>query len=300
MRKHLAAGLMALALTIPPALAAPAVVASIKPIHSLVAAVMANVGTPKLIVAGNGSPHTYAMKPSDASGVQQADLVFWVGPDLENFLIGPLQTLSRPEKTIALEFTPGLTKFGPRTGGTFEIDDDGDQNVATDPHLWLDPENAKLMVGAISAALSAADPENAKTYQANAAKTEVRLDTLIADITDALAPVKGRPFVVFHDAYHYFESRFGMHAAGSIVVEPDTPPGVRRIAAIRDKLRTLNAACIFAEPEFESDLIHTVTEGSNAKIGTLDPLGAAIPDGPDLYFNLLHAMAASLKTCLAA
>jgi len=317
-------GLAALALSLPPALAAPAVVASIKPIHSLVAAVMGDIGTPKLIVAGSGSPHTYAMKPSDARAVQEADLVFWVGPDLENFLITPLENLSSSEKVIALGETPGLTLLTPREGGTFEADehdheahadhedehedhadedhadhDHADHEEHVDAHLWLDPQNARLMLFPIADALSAADPENAKTYRANAAQTASGIDQLITDTTATLEPVKARPFVVFHDAYHYFENRFGVSAAGSIVIEPDTAPGVQRIAAIRDKLRDLNAACVFSEPEFESALVQTVIEGSNAKTGVLDPLGAAIPDGPELYFTLISDLANGLADCLA-
>ncbi len=341
MHKHFATGLAALALSLSPAFAAPAIVASIKPVHSLVAAVMGDLGTPGLIVSGTGSPHTYAMKPSDAGALQNADLVFWIGPDMENFLISPLQNLSSAEKTVTLAQTPGLTLLAPREGGTFEEDDhdhgahadhddhdhddhaheDHDDHDAhedhddhaeadhdhaahdheghVDAHLWLDPANAKLMLGPIADALSAADPENADAYRANAAATEARLDQLIADTKALLAPVKDRPFVVFHDAYHYFENRFDIAAAGSIVIEPDTPPGVQRVAAIRDKLRELHAACVFSEPEFESALVQTVIEGSNAKTGVLDPLGAAIPNGPDLYFTLISDMANSLAACLA-
>ncbi|HEY8594999.1 MAG TPA: zinc ABC transporter substrate-binding protein [Devosiaceae bacterium] len=281
-----------------PALAAPVVVASIKPIHSLVAAVMQGAGTPELIVSGASSPHNYALKPSDAVHLQRADLVVWVGPDLENFLISPLATLSSGEKLLTLEGVTGVKTLAPRVGGTFEADTDGDQAGRIDPHIWLDPLNARAMVDAIAERLSAMDPDNADLYSANARAEDARLDALIVQTRADLAPIKGKPFVVFHDAYHYFENRFGLSASGSIVVEPDVAPGVQRLRAIRARVEELGATCVFSEPEFEPRLVDTLIEGTAAKKGVLDPLGAAIPQGPDHYFSLIRALSGSLVACL--
>ena len=281
-----------------PALAAPVVVASIKPIHSLVAAVMQGAGTPELIVSGASSPHTYALKPSNAVHLQRADLVVWVGPDLENFLISPLATLSADEKLLTLEDVKGIQTLTPRVGGTFEVDDDGDQAGRIDPHIWLDPLNAKVMVDAIAERLSAIDPDNAELYGANAKAEDARLDALVAQTRADLAPIAGKPYVVFHDAYHYFENRFGLSAAGSIVVEPDVAPGVQRMRQIKAKVEELGATCVFSEPEFEPRLVDTLIEGTAAKKGVLDPLGAAIPEGPDQYFSLIRALSGSLVACL--
>ncbi len=168
-----------------------------------------------------------------------------------------------------------------------------------DTHIWLDPENAKIIVNAVAEVLSEADAENASTYAANAAKLNERIEALKAEISAEIEPVKDRPFIVFHDAYQYFEKRFGLAAAGSITVSPEVIPGAQRVDEIRTKVSELDAACVFAEPQFEPRLVEVVTEGTTAKSGVLDPLGAEITDGPDLYFELMRGMASSFKSCLA-
>ncbi len=320
------------------------VVASIKPVHSLVAAVMEGVGEPGIIVDGAASPHTYALKPSQAGMLADADVVFWIGPELEAFLEKPLATIAGKATAVELLEAPGLKTLPLREGGTFEAHDHGDHHDGEeghaghdhaghdhdghdhdghdhaehaegghdhasgeehghghgefDAHVWLDPQNAKAMVKAIAAALSKADPAQAATFEANAAAVAARLDALQDDVAATLAPVAGKPFVVFHDGYHYFENRFGLAAAGSITVSPEVMPGAERIAAIRAKLAGLDAACVFAEPQFEPKLIGTVTEGSRARTGVLDPLGADLADGPDLYFSLVRNLGASFSECL--
>lgn len=309
------------------------VVVSIKPIHSLVAAVMSDVGTPHLIVKGSASPHTYALKPSDAEALEHAKTVFWVGPDLEAFLERSIDTLALNAQVVALENAHGLKKLSFREDGPFEAheaegDDHHDKHTEkhsdqeketghgheeakhgheeakhahgmTDPHFWLDPENAKVVVHEIEEALSRSDPGNSPKYKANAAALERRLDALSDEIAKTLAPVRERPFIVFHDGYQYFEKRFGLHAAGSITVNPERPPGARRISEINSKIGRLGATCVFSEPQFQPRLVKTVTEGTSAKTGVLDPVGATLPDGPELYFTLLRNMANSMKACLS-
>ncbi|WP_224405044.1 metal ABC transporter solute-binding protein, Zn/Mn family [Afifella sp. IM 167] len=292
------------------AAAAPDVVASIKPIHSLVAAVMKDVGTPKLLVEGAASPHTYALRPSGAAALQEADVVFWVGPEIETFLAGPLETLASGAEAVELGEAPGVTYLALREGGTFEHHDHGEHEGAaheheeheegeTDAHVWLDPANAEAMVREIAATLAEADPANAETYNANAAAVEGRLEALTKELAADLEAVKGKPFIVFHDAFHYLENRFGLEAAGSITVSPEVSPGAQRIREIRQKIQSLGAACVFAEPQFTPKVIGTVTEGTGARSGTLDPLGADLADGPDLYFTLMRRNAEALKACLA-
>lgn len=312
---------------------APKVVASIKPIHSLVASVMEGVGTPDLLVEGAASPHTYSMKPSDAAALQDADVVFWAGEDLEAFLVKPVATLATNAEVVELVDAPGLKKLPLREGGPFEAHDDedameghdgaaragadhdrpagtvdvkaeadhdeDDQHGGTDMHFWLDPVNAKVMAATIETTLASADPAHAATYRANADRLDARLDALIATTAAELRPVAEKSFIVFHDAYHYFEQRFGVTAAGSITVSPDQQPGVRRIAAIQAKLKELGAICVFAEPQFEPKLVSVVTENTSARSGVLDPEGAALKDGPDLYFQLIGNLATSLKSCLS-
>ncbi|WP_337266924.1 zinc ABC transporter substrate-binding protein [Oryzifoliimicrobium ureilyticus] len=288
----------------------PVVVTSIKPLHSLVASVMQGVGTPELIVDGSASPHTYAMKPSNARALQNAKVVFWMGPGLETFLTKPLSDLG-PETIVAeLDEAPNLVKLKYRAGGPFEADSDEDHDShgsedqdhahdQFDTHLWLDPMNAKAMVAEITTALSAADPRNALAYQNNAAALSDRIDTLDQQIKTTVAPVANKPFIVFHDAYQYFEHRYGVKVAGSITVSPETLPGAERLSQIHTKITSLGATCVFAEPQFQSRLIDTALEGTDAKAGVLDPEGTSLPAGPDLYFTLMQNIAQNLKSCLS-
>ena len=286
----------------------PNVVATVKPLHALVAAVMGDLGTPALIVKGAASPHTYSLKPSDAQALQSASLVFWTGHGLELFLEDSIATLAPHATIVELSQAPGIELLPPRESGTFEEHADGDHAHAAqdhghgeeaDMHFFLDPANAKVMVTAIADSLVAADPEHADTYRANAAKETADLDALIAETEARLAPIKDRPFVVFHDAYQYFENRFGLNVAGSITVSPEVSPGADRINEIRNKLKTLDAACVFAEPQFDPRIVNVLTEGTTAKQGVLDPEGANLDEGPGLYRQLIENLATNLKSCLA-
>ena len=296
------------ALTTRPAFAAPVVVASIKPVHSLVAAVMAGVAEPALIVEGAGSPHAFALKPSKARTLESADLIFWIGPELETFLEKPIGTLGTRARVVTLADVDGVIWRRNREGGAFEAHEHGDEDVLhhdhdaghhdIDMHLWLDPENAKAFATAIAVVLEQADPANAERYRANAADLAVRLDALSGEIAATLGPVRKSPFIVFHDAYHYFEARFGLTAAGSLTVSPEVAPGAERVRSIIAKVKQSGAVCIFAEPQFAPKLVATISAETGVRLGTLDPLGAEIDDGAELYFALLDRLAASMRTCL--
>jgi zinc transport system substrate-binding protein len=286
-----------------PALGAPKVVASIKPLHSLVAMVMAGVGEPRLLVRGAASPHAYALRPSDAAALQAADIVFWTGHGMEVFLEDSLDTLAPRAAHIDMSATPGLTLLPLREGGTFEAHADEGADAhhdERDMHFFLDPENARAMLTEIASALSAADPANAATYLGNAAEADKTLAALESTLAQQLRPLAGRPFVVFHDAYQYFEARFGLSAVGSITVSADLAPGAERVSDIRTALKTLNAACVFAEPQFDAARVAVFLEGTSARAGTLDPEGAALNEGPGLYPALVQALADGLTTCLSA
>ncbi|MBW9062231.1 zinc ABC transporter substrate-binding protein ZnuA [Rhizobium herbae] len=297
----------------------PNVVVSIKPIHSLVASIMQGLGEPALIVEGAASPHTYSMKPSNASALENADIVFWVGHGLEAFLEKPLEALGSGATIVELDDAPGLEKLKFREGGAFEAHDDGDEHEAGtegaedhaheeghhhdegefDMHLWLDPANAKAMAAEIEKTLTAADPDNAATYKSNLNALNMRLDALDRTLEEAVAPIKDKPFIVFHDAYQYFEHRYDVKVAGSITVSPEVLPGAERLSEIHAKIVELGATCVFAEPQFEPKLVNVVLEGTPAKPGTLDPEAATIEAGPDLYFQLMQGIGTSLKTCLS-
>jgi zinc transport system substrate-binding protein len=297
----------------------PNVVVSIKPIHSLVASIMKGLGEPALIVEGAASPHTYSMKPSNASALENATIVFWVGHGLEAFLEKPLESLGSGAKIVELDDAPGLEKLKFREGGAFEAHDDGDEHEASaegaeahaheeghhhdegefDMHLWLNPTNAKAMAAEIEKTLAAADPDNAATYRTNLDALSTRLDTLDKTLAETVAPIKDKPFIVFHDAYQYFEHRYHVKVAGSITVSPETLPGAERLTEIHAKIVELGATCVFAEPQFEPKLVNVVLEGTPAKSGTLDPEAATLDAGPDLYFQLMEGIGTSLKTCLS-
>jgi zinc transport system substrate-binding protein len=285
-----------------PAMAAPKVVASIKPIDALVAGVMAGVGEPALIVAGGASPHLYTLKPSDAERLADADIVFWVGPIFEAFLAKPLTSLAGKAEIVELDRAPGIVFLPAREGGAWEPDEHHDHAAAAeeaqDGHLWLDPDNAKAIVSLAASRLATLDPAHAAAYTANGAVLERRLDVLDAGLRQRLAAVKGVPFVVFHDAYHYLEHRYGLAAIGSITVSPENRPGARRLQEIRGKIVALGARCVFSEPQFEPRLVTTVIAGTGARTGVLDPEGAALAPGPELYFQLMNGLAESLVHCL--
>ena len=445
------------------------VVTSIKPVHSLVSGVMAGVSTPSVIIEGAGSPHTYSLKPSQAKQLQDAKLVFWMGDELETFLVGPIENIAKKSTVVKLIDSHDLKKIKFREGGMFDdhghddhddhsdhdghgehafewaglfdlkagnyrwsfakvdgnyadpamkmvilksadieaseetaekllessnseirthddsisaakiaysLNFDNSKNVTDfnvkietdgkyafftehmpfefeanehffknesgidieplaqvpdadhhdhdhekhakkehdehdhekhddhghgefDPHVWLDPVNAKAIVHEIEEALVKADPEHASTYKANAHKMMDQLDSLVAELSDQLEPVHEKGFIVFHDAYQYFEQRFDVAAIGSITVSPEVMPGAERVSELREKISDLSATCVFSEPQFEPKLVETLVDGTGARTGVLDPLGATLVKGPDLYFQLLRNMASSLRKCLS-
>ena len=283
--------------------AEPLAVASIKPVHALLAAIMAGVGEPALIVEGTASPHGYSLRPSQASRLQEADLIAWIGVEVETFLLRPIATLGAGAEVLTLSHTPGLAKLAPRQGGVFGANHDHDpgdgEAAAVDGHIWLDPLNASAIGRAMAAALVAIDPDNAVTYRANAVALGERLDALMTELTGRLSPVRARPYIVLHDAYHYFEKRFQLAATGSISETPDQKPGAARVAALQRAIRDDGAVCVFSEPQVEPGLIALVSEGAAVRLAALDPLGAAIDAGPELYFTLMRSLADGIVACLS-
>ena len=340
-----------LASAVPPAAAheAARVVASIRPVHSLVSAVMAGVGEPHLVMRKGASHHSLDMRPSDAAVLQEAGVVFLIDETMESGLANAIDTLAHEARVIELSAAEGLVRRPLREGGAFEADpfhahddhgdddhghghrhghehkhdhghghthahghshdhdhDDGNMHAHDDHdhgpfdmHVWLDPVNAAAMAHMIADALSEADPDNAATYEDNAHELIHRLEHLAEEIEAEVAPARDRPFIVFHDGYRYFEDRFGLTAAGSAVVSSERTPGVRRIRELRKKVAELRVVCLIDEPHFDRRLINTVIEGTDVRSGTVDPMGATVDSGPDLYFTMLRNMAAAFRDCLA-
>ena len=287
------------------------VVVSIKPLHALVGGVMAGVALPKLLVNGSASPHTYALKPSDARLLHNADLFFRMSATVEPFTARIVRSLPDSVGVVTLLDAPGVELLALRTGITFEHDGDGGHDGAhphgmehragaVDGHAWLDPDNAKAMVEHIRKALSAKDPAHAAAYGRNARALQAEIDALKAELRHELAPLAGRPYIVFHDAFQYLERRFGLKVVGAISISPDIPPSAKRLTELRHRVRELGAMCVFAEPQFDTRLVQNLVEGTQARIGTLDPEGSRLVPGRDLYFALMRRLAEDLRSCLAA
>jgi zinc transport system substrate-binding protein len=393
----------------------PRVAVDIAPVHSLVARVMQGVGEPALVVPPVASPHSHALRPSEAAALEGADLVVWVGPELTPWLEGAIDRLAGGAPRLTLLQSADALRLETRTGVTFAEHDHGDDahddhahdehahdehahdehahddhaheehahdehahdehahdehahddhahddhahddhaheehahdehahdehahdehahgdhahddhahdehahgehghdhaheehghdhghdhaHSGTDPHAWLDPANAQTWLRDIAAALAELDPANAGTYLANAEAGRAEIDALVAEIDARMEPVRGRPFIVFHDAYQYFEARFGLEAAGSISLSDASDPSPARVAEIRDLVAELDAACVFAEPQFNRGLIDAVFEGSTATVGVIDPVGATLTPGPAFYGELIRGMADSFEAC---
>ena len=311
------------------------VVASIKPIHSLVSYVMDGVGKPDVIVDGYNSPHGFSLKPSHAKMIENADLIIWVGEDLEAFLEKPLDTIAKKAVNIEVMDLKGIKKLKFREKNIFEGHDDhghdehkedkhddhghkedkhdehkehghkedkhdehgheGHAHGEHDPHVWLDPMNAKVIVKEVTKQLVKLDPENGSKYKANSKKAIADLDALTKSIKKDLK--KDLRFVVFHDAYQYFENRFGIQVLGALTINTDVMPGAEQLAEIREVIEHEKVNCLFSEPQFSPSIIKSIAKDTKIKTGVLDPVGATLDKGKDMYQKLLKDMSSSFKGC---
>lgn len=290
----------------------PRVAVDIAPVHGLVSQVMEGIGRPDLVIPPGASPHGYAMRPSEARALSQADLVVWVGPALTPWLEGPLEALAPDAKRLTLADVGGLTRLPMRQGAAFEAHDHGhdhdhahghghghEEEGALDPHLWLDPENAKVWLAAIADTLATLDPDHASGYRANAQRAQADLDTLSVQLAGDLDAVKGRPFIVFHDAYHYFEARFGIEAVAAITLGDAGTASAARLSEVRDVIRDTGAACALAEPSGNAGLIEAVSDSAAIRVVELDPLGLGLTLGSEFYSSFLKQTSEALVTCLS-
>ena len=254
---------------------------------------MAGVSEPKLLLEGGASPHSYALKPSDAEAISGANVIIRVSENLEVFLDKAIATIPKKARVITLDKTPGLTLLPARTSGGLTqhasaesegADEDEHHHGSMDVHFWLDPVNAIVISGYLAQQFAEMDPEHAAQYRANAEKLEVKLAALDAELNATFKGLSDRPFIVFHDVTQYLENRYGLHGLGAVTLSPERPPGARRLSEIRDKIRQAKAICVFSEPQFPPKLVEMLTEGTDAKGGVLDEIGAAIPPGPEPIF----------------
>ena len=286
------------------------VVVSIKPFHSLVSTVMQGVSEPALLLNGNNSPHTYSLRPSAAVKLQNADLVFWGGENLEGFLAKPIHSLAAGARVVSFEDTPGLILRPFRSVKEWQELDPESKNdqdhvkkrkinrlPGNDPHIWLDPLNAQKITQYLIQILSKFDPENSQTYHSNGKKTILRLSDLNIQLETKMSSFSSKPYIVFHDAYQYFEKRYQLNPIASVTVSSGTSTSVGRLIDIRKKIKIKKVLCIFTEPQFSPKLVQTVISGTAVKKGILDPIGTRISPGPEMYFTLLNNISHSISTC---
>lgn len=283
------------------------VLTSIKPLQLIAAAVQDGVGQPDVLLPPGASPHHYALRPSDVRRVRDADLLYWIGADLESFL--PRVLVGREKPSVAVQDVPGMSlrHFGDSHAQHAEHQDDhADQHDhahrpgSLDAHLWLLPANARVIAGKIAADLAQADPANATRYQANAKAFSARLDALDQRLKSRLNGLAGKPYFVFHEAYDYFEAAYGLKHAGVFSVLGEVQPGAQHVAAMRERLQKAGPSCVFSEPPFRPRLAQTLTAGLPVTLTELDALGGALPVDAKGYEALLENMAGELAGCLEA
>ncbi|MBS1197810.1 MAG: putative zinc ABC-type transport system, periplasmic component (ZnuA), partial [Proteobacteria bacterium] len=246
------------------------------------------------------SPHTYALKPSERLAAEKAEILFWIAPQVETALAKVTKAMRSGTRIITLSQAPGIKLLPARAGGNWDhqhgTEKHGHGNF--DGHLWLSPNNAAAIIRAAADALSTADKANAARYAANAEAALRRLKVLDAEIGRKLASVQSKPFIVFHDAYQYFERSYQLNAVGSVLISPEAMSSAGRVRDMRGKIAKLGAVCVFAEPQFEPRLIQTLIEGTTARTGTLDPMGVGLPSGLPGYEQLLRNLAENAAGCL--
>ncbi|MSP49882.1 MAG: zinc ABC transporter substrate-binding protein [Alphaproteobacteria bacterium] len=306
--------LLAMILAAGPAQAAdpPRVVVTLKPIQALAAAVMAGVGRPELLVRGAASPASFTLRPADVRMMNTATIVVFVSETLETFVVRALENLPPDARVVELIAADGLRLLPQRLGPHWVEDDaprtsprplgtdPGAEDIDSDPYIWLDPDNARAIASALADELSDADPGRAAIYARNLQALGQRLTQLDQEIAKALSGVKAAPFLVLHDSLQYFERRYGLAAAGAITRRPDVRPSPRRVSQARARLAEAKAVCVFSEPQFPQAHAKLVSDGTPAKPGQIDVLGATLPETAEAYPLLLRAIADGLKACLGA
>mgnify|MGYP003995451589 CR=1 FL=1 len=306
------------------------VISTIQPINSLVSAIIGNTGKSITIIPSEQSPHDFKLKPSDVKVLQNGNIIFYVSNHLESSITKVLKNLPKNIKLINLMEESGVNHLAIRDNDAWERhdhhghddhdvhdkhgkkhddhddhdkhgkkhDDHDDHEKEDDVHVWLSPDNAIKIVQKVNKVLSLYFPENSKIYNDNTTKFIDKIRNLKMELVKELSPIKNKPYIVFHDAYQYFEKTFELNAVGSVALEGDIASSPKQISIIKDKIVKSKASCVFQEPQFDSKLVKIVVEGTDAKIGTLDPLGVNISENKDFYLQLLTNMTKSLKECL--
>lgn len=288
------------ALTLCPAHAeVPAVVTDMPPIASLVAQVMGDLGTPMVLLEPGASPHSFQLRPSQAAAIADAGLIIWTGREIAPWLDRVLDSGDPKAPTLALLAAEG-THLQPFALGGEDDHDHEEGHNGLDPHAWLDPDNASLWLGLIASELVKLDPANAATYAANATKAQANIAALDTQLAVILAPAKDKPIIVFHDAYGYFASHYGLTLAGSVSLGDAASPGAARLKDLRAGIEGGTTICIFPEAQFDPALVTQMADGTDIRLGSpLDPEGSTLPQGTGLYAALMTNLADTIASCLA-
>jgi zinc transport system substrate-binding protein len=286
--------------------AKPAIVVStIRPINSLVAAVMDGVGTPTTLVPSDELPESFLLHDQDEKALRQVDLIFWIGPALEASLVHPFADPEVGARIIELGETEGLLAFPPRRGAEWEQPPgsrnppgEGSEPAGADGHFWLDADNAKLMVGRIASALTDVDFAHAEAYRMNAAELRKRIDALDKELSQTLASLRDRPFLVLHDDFQYFEARYGLQGVGSIRIDAGAI-SQDRLKEVAAKVARLHATCVIGDTPGDDDLLRAIADAAGVKTARIDIYGGNLKEGADLYFKAMKEIAAGFASCLA-
>ena len=291
--------LAGLALSAAPAAAAAAldVVVTLKPLHSLIERVMEGTGHPHLLLNGNESPHTHALRISEVRRLARADIIFWISPAFERFLVKPLETLGGETRTVELAATPGLSLWPTRGRGVW-AERPAPADATIDPHLWLDPLNGARMAAYAADQLAAADPDNAALYRINARALAADLAALDRALDSTLRGVRAAPYAVLNDAYQYLERRYRLNTRGALLDDAHQPPGARSVSQMIALVRSEGVGCIAGETA-APPVIDMVLGETGGTYVWLDPLGVDLPPGPELYPELLLKLADALRDCLS-
>lgn len=277
------------------------VLTSIKPLQLIAAAVQDGIAVPEVLLPPGASPHNYALRPSDVRKVQTVELLYWIGPDMESFLPRVLNGRTLP--SLAVQDLPGLKlrHFAEDNHSHAEEADEHDHDHrpgSLDAHLWLSPVNARVIADRMAADLSAADPANAARYQSNAKAFDARLDALDARLKARLAPISGKPYFVFHEAFDYFEEAYGLKHAGVFSVAAEVQPGAQHVATMRKRLQEVGKTCVFSEPPLRPRLAETLVAGLPVKLAELDALGGYTLATAQGYEQVLEKLGNDLAGCL--
>ena len=285
-----------------------AVVASVKPVGFIASAIADGVTPVEILLPDGASEHDYALRPSDIKRLQDADLVVWVGPEMEAFMTKSAASLPA-QKNVEMDTLPGVKALLLKGGEDEEEEHEGHAHGGAEEHehhhhgeynmhLWMSPEIARKTAVAIHAKLLELMPQSKDKLDANLQHFEAELSSADAKIGNQLAPVKGKGYFVFHDAYTYFEQHYGLTPLGHFTVNPEIQPGAQRLHQIRTQLVEQKAACVFAEPQFRPAVIEAVARGTKVRSGTLDPLGTNITPGKDSYVTFLSQLSSQYASCL--